>query len=1023
MDSDSIPVPESNGSDTMTNDSDSFKTSVSETKVLKDISNTEIEMDNPKNIISNANYNGSISSSLLSTGSTSLLSRQLVTKSSYKACMDSIDEAILSQNSVLSDSGTKYIQAPINSEFSNDERFTKLLRKKLSKTDSKISQKPKVTSAYDCSPSASEYSTEDEHTSESKLSKSRENQSSMRDIIMTNFYKNLNNSESGSYNESKKDSLDDRKSSNKIKSDSNISRKNNKDGNDSSPALSLGESLSGCFANKEASKNKKHKQKDDSSSIDNDWILNAGLMNQNELRQISHSPSLALKTKGDAHSDRTQLRSFKDKYVDSSENSKRNSIISLNNNSHPSRKLTLVDSNSVLLSTGTSLASDLFSTSYRARQLYFPGGNQSPGIFDAATNYLSSHGEKSLLDKWDSTNTFFGNDENQDNELDTKYRGSLDQANSRNTANSSFIERYFSVFKRKSTSTSLKSESPKGKSIMYRPDSLKDLNSVDDITRTGLYEEPESDMGIEDPIRLHRHENENSMTNDFDDDSIFNNNCHERSNTSSTVKGDNNSTEDYVYEFDINQSPISDEKLMYQSKLKKKQMANYYYDNDDDDIEEACRCISPLYNNSDNLINSETRPLLEKEIEYPVHIPTSSFIQSVFNSANVLIGMGVLSLAYIFMTGGLVVGCIILCVFTLITIYTAKVLARCLDIDPKMMTYSDIGERAFGKFGEMFILVVFITELIGAAVAFYVLVGDTLQIICPGIALWKLKFIAFLIMTPTALLRDLSLLAYTSFLGIGSILLLMVTLLLDGLMAPHVWPGSLLAINSDDLRMTPEYLMSLPVTICLVLASFAGHAVFPNIYRDMKQPKQYDKMLVASYTITFLFYLGMGLTGYLMFGSLCKDEITKNINEPNYFNSLKPHQQLLTRVALWLIAINPISKFSLTLQPVFSYVEVKLLRNWLHIIPWYLIRIAISAFIMGIAIVFPGFDRVMALMGSMCSFTVSVSFPCACSLKLFGPKLPLRTRILEMFLLVNGTILAVIGVIWSFLPEEILKSF
>lgn len=58
-----------------------------------------------------------------------------------------------------------------------------------------------------------------------------------------------------------------------------------------------------------------------------------------------------------------------------------------------------------------------------------------------------------------------------------------------------------------------------------------------------------------------------------------------------------------------------------------------------------------------------------------------------------------------------------------------------------------------------------------------------------------------------------------------------------------------------------------------MMAGFAGHAVFPSIYRDMQEPKQYDRMVNITYGITTAVYLTMAAAGYLMFGSQTMQEV------------------------------------------------------------------------------------------------------------------------------------------------------
>lgn len=62
------------------------------------------------------------------------------------------------------------------------------------------------------------------------------------------------------------------------------------------------------------------------------------------------------------------------------------------------------------------------------------------------------------------------------------------------------------------------------------------------------------------------------------------------------------------------------------------------------------------------------------------------------------------------------------------------------------------------------------------------------------------------------------------------------------------------------------------------MAGFAGHAVFPTVYRDMENPKMYTTMVNWTYLATTIVYFGVAACGYLMFGSDTMQEVTYIIN-------------------------------------------------------------------------------------------------------------------------------------------------
>lgn len=96
----------------------------------------------------------------------------------------------------------------------------------------------------------------------------------------------------------------------------------------------------------------------------------------------------------------------------------------------------------------------------------------------------------------------------------------------------------------------------------------------------------------------------------------------------------------------------------------------------------------------------------------------SSFIQSIFNAVNVLVGVGILALPLSFRLAGWLYGSLIVMFCCLVTNYTAKVIVKCLNVNKNLGqdehggTYGDMGQIAFGDKGRKLISTVFIIELI-----------------------------------------------------------------------------------------------------------------------------------------------------------------------------------------------------------------------------------------------------------------------------------------------------------------------
>ncbi|CAO3627268.1 unnamed protein product [Mucor hiemalis] len=402
---------------------------------------------------------------------------------------------------------------------------------------------------------------------------------------------------------------------------------------------------------------------------------------------------------------------------------------------------------------------------------------------------------------------------------------------------------------------------------------------------------------------------------------------------------------------------------------------------------------------------------------YPhVSHPKSSFTQSIFNSINILIGVGILALPLGFKSAGWAVGLFVFVFCFGLTNYTAKLLAKCLDADPESRTYGDMGAYCYGIRGRIFISFLFLTELITCSVALVVLLSDGIDSLFPGHDPIFVRIISFFILTPTLFIpvRHLS---YTSLLGILSVFSLLIVIIYDGLSKPDA-PGSL--HEMADTSVLPEDWMSVPMSFGLIMAGFAGHAVFPTIYRDMKSPKQFNKMVNYTYIVTASVYMTVAACGYYMFGSQTMQEITQNLV------TIPQYNQALNRLAVWLIALNPIAKYGLTLNPVVLSWQIGLsnnlvIENWLSKSSWrkplvkFVGVLLTSAFIVILAVLIPNFDKLMSLLGALFSFIISGIFPIMCHLKLFGPSLSKGQIILNYTLIAIAFTMGVTGTLRSFL--------
>nr|GMC48443.1 vacuolar amino acid transporter 1 [Ipomoea batatas] len=239
-------------------------------------------------------------------------------------------------------------------------------------------------------------------------------------------------------------------------------------------------------------------------------------------------------------------------------------------------------------------------------------------------------------------------------------------------------------------------------------------------------------------------------------------------------------------------------------------------------------------------------------ITHEVPMPKqSSFGQAVLNGINVLCGVGILSTPYAVKEGGWF-GLPILFIFAVLSYYTGILLRSCLDSQPGLETYPDIGQAAFGSTGRVVIS--------ACCVEYIILEGDNLSSLFPNAHLnlgglhldahHVFALMATLAVLPTTWLRDLTVLSYISAGGVVASLLVVAAL---------YWAGLVDNVGFESKRTTIESIHSSSCSWSLCFG------------------------------IVTLLYAGTAVMGYMMFGDSSESQFTLNM----------PNNLVSSKVAVW----------------------------------------------------------------------------------------------------------------------------
>ncbi|KAF2750080.1 hypothetical protein M011DRAFT_483964 [Sporormia fimetaria CBS 119925] len=432
------------------------------------------------------------------------------------------------------------------------------------------------------------------------------------------------------------------------------------------------------------------------------------------------------------------------------------------------------------------------------------------------------------------------------------------------------------------------------------------------------------------------------------------------------------------------------------------------------------------------LEDPDREPLLVKQIEEDgklvnVVVGQSTLPQTVFNSVNVLVGVGLLSLPLAFRYSGWVVGLLFLAFASVATSYTAKLLAKCLDVDNSLITFADVAYVSFGNRARIAVSLLFSLELLASCVALVVLFADSMDDLIPGWGLLAWKITCGIVLVPLVFL-PLRFLSFTSVLGVMCCVGITMAIWIAGLIKPDA-PGSLLEPTAQYLF--PKNWLTIPLSFGLLMSPWGGHSVFPNIYRDMRHPYKYGRAVNITYVFTTFIDLGMACAGILMFGDGTRDEITSNIFLTDGYPAF-----IGVFIAI-CIAIIPLTKIPLNARPIVSTLEILCgldnrslavssslngMSGMTRGIFKFLLRVAMVALFTFLAIVCPSFDRIMTLLGSVACFSVCIILPVAFHLKLFGKELSGAEKALNWGLMIVSTIMAVASTVLAFFPKEMIGA-
>lgn len=246
--------------------------------------------------------------------------------------------------------------------------------------------------------------------------------------------------------------------------------------------------------------------------------------------------------------------------------------------------------------------------------------------------------------------------------------------------------------------------------------------------------------------------------------------------------------------------------------------------------------------------------------------------------------------------------------------------------------------------------------------------------------------LAAALMLPTLLLPDLSALAALGVLGVFAALLCALLLLGVACLDGGGGLGGLLVAASQNFPSNPLAVgPDFPLVLGICAFCFAGHGAFPAVRASMGgrggSPGRaaFPRALSAGYGAVLALCASVGLAGYACYGSSVAPVFPASLQQQAASAAASAPAAAATAAlasaaaaAVLLTAVNPLSAFAITLEPVGAALEAKLgKRGGGRALP----RLAVGLACAAVAVSCPFAAELAALTGSVLTMAVSLVLP------------------------------------------------
>lgn len=317
----------------------------------------------------------------------------------------------------------------------------------------------------------------------------------------------------------------------------------------------------------------------------------------------------------------------------------------------------------------------------------------------------------------------------------------------------------------------------------------------------------------------------------------------------------------------------------------------------------------PIYDEHSALFEQPTKGSIQDtdgpqvDVEYidPGNKGTLGFVGAIFNVNSSILGGGILSFPYAFAAAGIAGG--IFATFSIVVFAYISIVIILYTYDQycrgKADSYQSVVKVLYGRNAEMVVIISIAIYGFGSCIAYLVIISDQFVAVVTAFVsddgwynsrFFILPLATLVIVLPLSLLKDVSLLKYSSFLATAMVYYFTLMILyfsLVGTVDENGVPTPALIGDASEIKTqinwwewSLQYFQCAPI-ICF---AFICHLATVPIFRAMKNqsPAVASKVNLISLTNCTGLYLVAGIFGYLTFFCSTQSDVLLNYDDTNW---------------------------------------------------------------------------------------------------------------------------------------------